>query len=351
MRKPHENYPFDHWWVIATTEELAPGALLPRKVLGFDVVLFRREDGGIAAITDRCSHRGLPLSLGTLTGDRVICGYHGFQFDSRGELVSVPTQSRCPSAGSVRAFPAIERKPFVWIWTGNPSLARESDVPTYPWLQESGWVWALGHIPVAANYMLLKENVLDLTHFPFAHRSTVGESDSYVDFSPTPVRDTDIVGYRNEFLNQPLAPFYDEPLGLGDRLTDRVDEGVSLSPAAHVSTVKITVKEPRPGEKPNHSFIFQHMTTPATPSSHHYWWVIARDHGLQDKAKEYFREIAATTLREDVVILESIQRRNDEISSGGELQEVSVVADHAGLKARRQLQELLDAEDSRYASR
>jgi vanillate O-demethylase monooxygenase subunit len=218
-------------------------------------------------------------------------------------------------------------------------------------LQEPGWVWATGRIPVAANYLMLKENVLDLTHFPFAHSSTIGSTDSYADFSPKPVHDNEKVCYRNEFLNQPLAPFYDEPIGFGSRLTDRVDEGVSVSPAAHVSTVKIVLKEPKPGERANYHFIFHHMTTPETPSTHHYWWVMARDHGLGEEAKEYFRGIAGTTFEEDKVILEAIQRRINEAPVDTVFQEVSVIADHPGLMARRQAQRLMEAEDARHGSR
>ncbi|WP_345248451.1 aromatic ring-hydroxylating dioxygenase subunit alpha [Pigmentiphaga soli] len=349
MRNPEENYPFDHWWVIATSEELGQGQLLPRKVLGMDVVLFRQDDGTAAALVDRCSHRGLPLSMGALEGNRITCGYHGFQFDPTGTLVAVPTQPNCPRKGSVRAFPVVDKAPYIWIWTGDPALANADDVPVYPWLREPGWAWATERIHVAANYMLLKENVLDLTHFPFAHKSTLGAIDSYANYSPPPVLGDDRVCYRNEFLNQPLSPVYNDDLGLGDRLTDRVDEGVSVSPAVHIAKVSIRIKEPRPGEKAEYAFMFHHMTTPETPRSHHYWWAMARDYAVNDKAAAYFKSIAHVAFAEDKVILEAIQKRNDEAGPGANLQEVSVVADRAGLMARRQLQALLDAEDRRRA--
>ena len=38
----------------------------------------------VAALEDACWHRLLPLSLGRLAGDEIVCGYHGLVFNSAG---------------------------------------------------------------------------------------------------------------------------------------------------------------------------------------------------------------------------------------------------------------------------
>ena len=38
----------------------------------------------IAALEDMCWHRLLPLSMGWLEGDEVVCRYHGLAFDGKG---------------------------------------------------------------------------------------------------------------------------------------------------------------------------------------------------------------------------------------------------------------------------
>src|SRR3978361_676520 len=79
------------WYVALWSSELPPGKLVARTYLDQPVLLFRREDGTVAAISDTCSHRFAPLSMGTLLpGDRVQCPYHGLEFAADGRCVHNP---------------------------------------------------------------------------------------------------------------------------------------------------------------------------------------------------------------------------------------------------------------------
>ena len=82
------NYPRDCWYVAATSEELARG-LLARTLLDRNVVLYRSASGAPVALEDRCAHRGYPLSQGRLDGDRLVCGYPGFTYDTPGRCRAV----------------------------------------------------------------------------------------------------------------------------------------------------------------------------------------------------------------------------------------------------------------------
>src|SRR5690606_1564521 len=144
-----------------------------------DVLLYRKGDGSVVAMEDRCIHRGLPLSMGWRDDDKVVCRYRGFKYSFDGKLVEIPTQDRCPKRGALRTFPIVERAPFLWIWMGPEEEADIEEVSDFPWLRDPNWVWAGGHLNIKANYMLLKENVLDLTHFPFVHQTTFGALDDY----------------------------------------------------------------------------------------------------------------------------------------------------------------------------
>ena len=62
------NYPFNCWYVAATSDEVGP-ELLARRLLDKPVLLYRRGSGEIVAMEDRCVHRRLPLSLGRVRGD------------------------------------------------------------------------------------------------------------------------------------------------------------------------------------------------------------------------------------------------------------------------------------------
>jgi nitrite reductase/ring-hydroxylating ferredoxin subunit len=90
------------WYVAAWgTEVTSPP--IGRTLLGASVVLYRTASGAVAALENRCPHRGVPLSMGRVDGDVLRCGYHGLEFDTRGACVRLPGQDVVPRACRVRA--------------------------------------------------------------------------------------------------------------------------------------------------------------------------------------------------------------------------------------------------------
>ena len=76
------------WYVAAWSDDLVDGQLLARTIMKEPVVLYRKADGNVAAILDRCSHRFAPLHMGKIVnGDRIQCPYHGLEFDASGACV------------------------------------------------------------------------------------------------------------------------------------------------------------------------------------------------------------------------------------------------------------------------
>ena len=109
-------FPTDRWYVAGFSWELKDKPLA-RTLLSRAMVLFRQPDGSIAALEDRCCHRELPLSCGTVEERGLRCGYHGLLFDSAGACVEIPGQDTIPigrtsGIGDSRAF--VCRR----IWTG-----------------------------------------------------------------------------------------------------------------------------------------------------------------------------------------------------------------------------------------
>ncbi len=69
---------------------LPAGAMRHVEVGGQPVVLIRQGDE-VYALHDRCTHEEFPLSDGWLDEQRLVCSYHGAQYDIRsGEAVALP---------------------------------------------------------------------------------------------------------------------------------------------------------------------------------------------------------------------------------------------------------------------
>lgn len=127
---------YRNYWYPA----IAAGTLRKRpqhiKMLADDIVLYREKDTGTAyAMADRCPHRNASLAQGeTFYPGTLSCAYHGWTFNTEGELVAVLSEGPdCPMVGKVRqrTYPVREYRSFLWIWMGeNPPVPLEEDLPS-----------------------------------------------------------------------------------------------------------------------------------------------------------------------------------------------------------------------------
>ena len=117
---------------------------------------------------------GVKLSLGKAVETGIQCGYHGMVFDGSGACVDNPGEKLSP-AHRVRAYAVAERQNFVWIWTGDPELADESRIIDFPYHDQTGeYNFHYGRYDIAANYMFMMDNLMDLTHLGYVHGTTIG---------------------------------------------------------------------------------------------------------------------------------------------------------------------------------
>ena len=64
------------WYIAAWGSELRDKPI-GRTILNEEIVLFRDQQGKVAALENRCAHRGVPLSCGEVVDKGIQCGYHG----------------------------------------------------------------------------------------------------------------------------------------------------------------------------------------------------------------------------------------------------------------------------------
>jgi len=282
------------------------------------------------------------LSKGWLEGDDIICGYHGFRYCPEGSCVKVPTQNTQPARARVKSYPVMERAPLVWIWTGDPALSEGTSPPEIPWLNQPEWRGSHGYMKIAANYMLLKENVLDLTHFGYVHRKTFKIFDW--NRAPEVTVEGNQVEFKLDFPPTPLAPVFQDITGFGSRPIARVNWGRYLSPALQHAGQDFTDPSPAIGARANVSFRVLHATTPVDPTHMHYFWFFAFDLPLTE---EQITSVVAITLKgfaEDDEMISAVQDIISRDPRGPDYPEVMVATDRAAVQARRLLQKQMASE-------
>lgn len=334
------NYPYNCWWVAGLSSQIGR-ELVGRWLLDTPVLLYRKEDGSPVAIEDRCPHRAAPLSLGTLRGDDVQCGYHGFTFSSDGRCLRVPSMISPPAAARVRSFPVIEQGPFIWIYLGDPDRIEEAPLPhVLEWADDPSFAKVEGIMELAANYMLLKENVLDLTHFGYVHASSFKITD-WVD-PPRFTTEGDIVSYHQSFSRSALPPVFAEPLGIAPGTPyDRENYGSFISPALQIAAVDLI--DPENGTITGR-FRVTHATTPIDATHMLYFWIVARDFGTGPEQMARIEAITKIGFAEDEAIIEAVQRVMTRDPRSNRTREISVKMDTAAVQARRIVQRWMERE-------
>lgn len=165
------------WYVAMWGEGLVQGQPARRRILGEPIVLFRDDAGQPIALADACAHRFAPLGLGkVLPGGRIQCAYHGLEFDGTGRCVHNPHGShRIPAAAKVAAYPAHEKHFAIWIWMGDRP-ADPSEIPDFSHLDEAdpANVSKRDCLEMKANYKLITDNLLDLSHTSYLHDGILG---------------------------------------------------------------------------------------------------------------------------------------------------------------------------------
>ena len=116
------------WYPATFSSQLLKDTPVAFELFGQPWVLFRTKSGEPACVRDTCAHRACPLSLGKVIDGNIQCAYHGWQYDERGQCVSMPSTISCPIVG-VSSMSCKETVGFVLVWPGEgqepavPSLA------------------------------------------------------------------------------------------------------------------------------------------------------------------------------------------------------------------------------------
>jgi vanillate O-demethylase monooxygenase subunit len=345
-------FPLNAWYAAAYDVELKRPQLLARTVCNQQLVLFRREDGVAVALEDACWHRLLPLSMGRLEGDQLICGYHGLVFNDQGRCTHLPSQDTVNPSACVRAYPVIERHRFIWVWTGDPALADPARVPDLHWNDDPAWAGDGKRLHVACDYRLVIDNLMDLTHEAFVHGASIGNrAVAEAPFVTTHGERFATVTRWMRGIEAP--PFWAAQIRRARGYQGPVDRWQIIRVEAPCTVaIDVGVAEAGSGAVPGdgtrgdrsrgvNGFVLNTIT-PETERSCHYFWAFARNYCLRDQSLTHeLREGVTGIFREDEVVLEAQQRAID-ARPGHTFYNLPI--DAGGLWARRLIDRLLAAE-------
>lgn len=313
-------------------------SLVARRYLNEPVVLYRKADGTPVALADRCPHRFAPLSMGILQNDEIECLYHGLRFDCSGRCTDNPNGTGAiPKAAKVRHYPLAERWGMVWIWMGDPDAANPDLIPDLHWMTDSeNHTSTHGYIKLNANYLLVNDNLTDLSHASFVHVKTLAPREMARE--PFKISEENGAVWARLFYSGMETPaFFKEVPGM----PDKVDRWLEMR--CDVPGTMVTFDDAAPVGRPREEgwrTANPNITTPETDQTTHYFWGSTRSFCRDDKdLTAKLRVVVALAFNEeDKPILEGQQAivGEDDLMN---LAPVFLANDGGSVRARRLIEQ------------
>ncbi len=330
-------------WYAASWDEDVTEKPTGLTLLGEPLVFYRNAAGDPVALSDTCPHRFAPLHLGKVEGGVIACPYHGLQFGPDGKCVLNP-HGPVPAAAQLRAYPVAQRYGLLWVWMGQGE-ADHDKLPVLPEFAIPGLKWIHGKIDVGANYQLVIDNLMDLTHVEFLHPMMSTPGSSYrVKYQAKAEGDT--VSSISLLANEPttalirmLWPTAPDHAKFNTVMTWRAPSNLMLGMS--VTTVDGDL------EDPVLRMPTAHILTPVTATSTRYFWAAARNVLTENEEFSGMLKAGAEAafLHEDEPMVAAIQARMA-MPATKNIRQVLLKSDSGAVQARRVLDRLIEAEQT-----
>jgi len=318
----------DLWYAVARSDEQSPAGARRVRLLGDDYTLWRAGGGRPVLAEAYCPHRGASLASASVADGRLVCCYHGWEFDGSGSCVHIPQLDPglpIPPKACLRTWPVVERYGLVWACVGAPAT---DGPPRFVEADEHGWRVQVDFFePWAASALRVVDNNIDQSHPAFVHRGTFGD--------PSRAR---VPPYELERTATGLRARVPQDVGgVGPQMGD-ADEGKRYERMQEVELLDLMhtrIRLSYGGQAPDYAFYGS--ATPVDDSSSIYVRVsaLAGDEDVQPYAM--FWDFSRRVTLEDKVVLE--QTSPDfpvEVT-----REVHLRCDRTTLEYRRQLARLV----------
>jgi phthalate 4,5-dioxygenase oxygenase subunit len=163
-----------HWVPALLSEQVAEkdGAPVRVQLFGEKLVAFRDSDGRLGLLGESCPHRKASLAFGRNEGCGLRCLYHGWKFDTSGNVIEMPSEpkgSALPEKIKHLSYPLREAGGFVWTYMGPEGAMPEFELP--PWAPHDEARVAIAKVELPCNWAQIMEGQIDSAHSSSLHSS------------------------------------------------------------------------------------------------------------------------------------------------------------------------------------
>ena len=163
-----------HWMPALLTEQLVEpdGAPVRVRLLGEDLVAYRDSEGRIGVLGEFCPHRKASLFFGRNEEGGLRCLYHGWKFDTAGNVLEMPSEpagSNFCNKVKHKAYPVEEAGGFIWVYMGPKEHQPVFEAPA--WAPTNDARVSIVKIDLPCNWAQIMEGQIDSAHSSTLHSS------------------------------------------------------------------------------------------------------------------------------------------------------------------------------------
>ena len=169
------------WFHFCSSEELKRGPV-SLELCGQAFVGYRAQSGLAVVLSGRCSHLGAQLCHGTISGERLVCPLHGWEYGPSGMCEKIPSTETIPDFARQCSYPTEERGGHVFFF--NRQQARFA-LPFFDGVTPDQLLPAKPFELIAeAPWYFVGANGFDIQHFRMAHDRTLLDQPEVSSCSP-----------------------------------------------------------------------------------------------------------------------------------------------------------------------
>ena len=175
LDRGYANLPIPFCWIaVAVSGDLVPGDVKTLHYFGTEFVVWRGEDGVVAAADPFCPHLGAHLGESSqVIGNDLRCDFHHWSFNAQGGVTSIPYTKIVPprlKRSCLKMWPVTETDGVIFVWYHPTKAAPKWEVATLPKCPEGDWILAQTHEWIVnIHCQEITENGQDHAHFGAVH--------------------------------------------------------------------------------------------------------------------------------------------------------------------------------------
>lgn len=159
------------WFFIATRADVQKAGLIQRTWMGDEIVIWADPVGQICIARSVCPHLGSdlgPEAGAKVVGGRLVCPFHGFEFETSGQCVATPSGAPARSA-NLDILEVREIEGLIFGWRGLGGRPSQWQLPDVPGVGDDWTDLQIRTIRFAGHPQETSENSVDIAHLSYIH--------------------------------------------------------------------------------------------------------------------------------------------------------------------------------------